>query len=75
MESNGKQVNRRGEAVRYATGPVIRRARHEQPAFILPAPPSGNGHRSAAVHRFQESQAGADVVVEAQRARRNLRES
>ncbi|MBN2811714.1 MAG: glucose-6-phosphate isomerase, partial [Spirochaetales bacterium] len=73
MESNGKQVNRRGEAVRYATGPVI---------F---GEPGTNGQHSffQLLHQgtdivplqfigFQESQAGADVVVEGSTSQKKL---
>ncbi len=65
MESNGKSVNRRGEAVNYPTGPVV---------F---GEPGTNGQHSffQLLHQgtdivplqfigFRESQAGEDVVIE-----------
>jgi len=73
MESNGKQVNRRGEAVAYATGPVI---------F---GEPGTNGQHSfyQLLHQgtdvvplqfigFVDSQAGADVVVDGSTSQKKL---
>ncbi len=73
MESNGKQVNRAGEAVRYATGPVI---------F---GEPGTNGQHSffQLLHQgtdvvplqfigFVESQAGKDVTVDGSTSQKKL---
>lgn len=73
MESNGKQVNRRGEAVSYATGPVI---------F---GEPGTNGQHSffQLLHQgtdtvplqfigFVDSQAGDDVTVEGSTSQKKL---
>jgi glucose-6-phosphate isomerase len=73
MESNGKQVNRRGEGISYATGPVI---------F---GEPGTNGQHSFYQHLhqgtdtiplqfvgFTESQAGDDVIVEGSTSQKKL---
>jgi glucose-6-phosphate isomerase len=73
MESNGKQVNRRGEKVDYATGPV------------LFGEPGTNGQHSffQLLHQgtdviplqfigFTDSQAGADIVVDGSTSQKKL---
>ena len=49
MESNGKHVTLDGARVDYADRPdLLGRARHQRPAFVLPADPPGHAARSRA---------------------------
>ena len=53
MESNGKSVTLGGARVDYAHGPgVLGRARHQRPAFVLSADPSGHAADPVRLYRL-----------------------
>ena len=58
MESNGKHVTLSGERVNYSDRPhLLGRARHQRPAFLLPAHPPGNAPHPLRFHwLLQDSQ-------------------
>ncbi len=54
MESNGKHVTQDGTRVDLRHGPdLLGRARHQRPAFVLPADPPGHAARPVRLHRVR----------------------
>ena len=65
MESNGKHVTLDGARVDYETGPdLLGRARHQRPAFVLPADPPGHAADPVRLHRLLP---GAEPAADARR--------
>ncbi len=55
MESNGKHVTLDGDARRLRhRADLLGRARHQRPAFVLPADPPGHAAHSLRLHRVRE---------------------